>query len=310
MTQNTPPVVSAHAPNSCQYTVPTSRGDYLIQVSWPLSWNSDRTPPSDEAENDSSIHTIYLVDGNAYFFTATDIARRLECLGARKTVIVAIGYPVSKYLFNPRRAEDFTPPSADGKYEAPIGRDGKPQTGLTFGGASEFLGIIQKDIMSHVEEKLFPHISLRSGRKALFGHSYGGLFVLNAIFTKPDLFDTYIAASPSIWFNNLSIVQDQEKKFKERSSTGEPNPRLLITVGSGEQNLIQKPGESDDYFKKKKEFAEEKKMIDNAMEMAARLKNSPRLREVWKWEFEGEDHGGASTCGLQRGLTKFLDEPL
>lgn len=37
-------------------------------------------------------------------------------------------------------------------------------------------------------------------RLGLYGHSYGGLFVLYALLTKPHLFTHYIAASPSLWW--------------------------------------------------------------------------------------------------------------
>lgn len=252
--------------------------------------------------------TSYIVDGNVYFFSATDVVRRLEFMGGKKAVVVGIGYPITNSIFHRRRGADLTAPTKDGKYESPYGKDGKSQDDIEYGGASDFLEVIRKDIMTHVEKTLFPNIPLHQGRKALFGHSYGGLFTLNAIFTQPSLFDTFIAASPSIWFNDLSIVKEQEKAFREDKTPLERKPRLLITFGSGEQNLVQQPGETDEYFKKKQEFAEAKKMKDNALAMAERLRESPRVRQVWAWEFQGEDHGSAAPCGLQRGLVKFLDE--
>lgn len=36
------------APNTCQYTTETPRGDYLIQIAWPLCWSEDRVPPEDD----------------------------------------------------------------------------------------------------------------------------------------------------------------------------------------------------------------------------------------------------------------------
>lgn len=229
-------------------------------------------------------------------------------MGGKKAIIVAVGYPITNSIFHHRRGADLTAPSSDGKYEIPIGRDGQPQNDTVFGGASDFFDVIRKDIMSHVEGTLFPHVPLQRNRKALFGHSYGGLFTLNTLFTQPSAFDTFIAASPSIWWNNCGLVREQEPAFCKDTTNLDPKPRLLITFGSGEQNLVQQPGESDDYFEKKRKFAEEKKMKDNALAMAARLEKSGKFRQVWKWEFEGEDHGSAAPCALQRGLVKFLEE--
>lgn len=229
-------------------------------------------------------------------------------MGGKKAIIVAVGYPIKDCIFHARRGADLTAPSNDGKYEIPIGRGGQPQDDTAYGGASDFYDVIKKDIMSYIEETLFPHVPLKKNRKALFGHSYGGLFTLNTLFTQPSDFDTFIAASPSIWWNDRGLVREQEPAFYKADTRLDPKPRLLITFGSGEQNIVQQPGESDDLFDKKKKFAEEKKMKDNALEMAARLDKSGRFRQVWKWEFDGEDHGSAAPCALQRGLVKFLEE--
>lgn len=38
----------AGLPNTCEYTAHTKRGEYLIQVAWPLCWGEDRVPPENE----------------------------------------------------------------------------------------------------------------------------------------------------------------------------------------------------------------------------------------------------------------------
>ncbi|CAG1961465.1 unnamed protein product [Fusarium graminearum] len=293
---------NANAPNSCQFTLPTRRDEYLIQVSWPLCWSNERAPPEDD---NSTVSTVYIVDGNAYFFTATDIARRLELTHHTRVVLVAIGYPNKTCVFDKRRNGDLTPEASDGIYSVPPGPDGKPSLG-PFGGASDFLDIIDTQIRPYIEETLFPKVLLGSAPKALFGHSYGGLFTLNALFTQPDSFDTFIAASPSIWFNNKSIVQNQERDFHAHEPPTRQTPRLLVMFGGAEQTLIKLPGESNEKFDKKQKGAWERKMNDNARELVDRMKKSKKLRDVWMWEFEGEDHGGAAPCALQRGLFRFL----
>lgn len=49
MTQMTNALENGHLPNTCQYTARTNRGDYLIQVAWPLGWGEDRVQPKDDA---------------------------------------------------------------------------------------------------------------------------------------------------------------------------------------------------------------------------------------------------------------------
>lgn len=56
MTEVSVPGEPAQALNSCQYTAKTKRGDYLVQVSWPLTWSRERTAP--EGEDVSAISTM------------------------------------------------------------------------------------------------------------------------------------------------------------------------------------------------------------------------------------------------------------
>lgn len=247
------------------------------------------------------------MDGNAYFFTAVDVARRLEYTNDTRTVIVGIGYPSTRYVYDFRRGPDLTPPTVTGVYEKLIGSDGKAFD-IAFGEADEFLEFIRQDVMTHIHNKLFPQASLITGRKALFGHSYGGAFALNALYTMPTLFSTFIAASPEIWFNNNSLVREQEETFRRLESPVKPFPSLLMTWGSGRQHLKKRPDESEEAFKERESNAEDEKMRESAMALVSRLENCPSLRNVSTFEFPGEDHGSAAVTGLQWGLVKFLVE--
>lgn len=252
----------------------------------------------------------YLVDGNAYFLTATEISRRITFAWRQECIIVGIGYPITTSVFDMRRrAEDYTPPTKGGYDAEELAKRGNKRPDLEYGGASDFLDIIEKNIAPYVEEQVFPHLPLKTSRRMLFGHSFGGLFTLNALFTKPHLFDTFAAASPSIWWNDRSIVKEQEAAFVEGdgSDTKRP-PRLLVTYGSLEQDPTRRPGEADEEYELRKRLALEKRMKGNAIALAGRLKWCPRLRNVWLWEFLGEDHGGAAPTALQRALVKFLDD--
>lgn len=245
----------------------------------------------------------YVVDGNAFFFTTVDITRRLEFTHTARTIVVGIGYPpVTKYLYSWRRGPDLTPPTPDGQYEYPIGRDGKPRTDLSFGEADQFLDFIRTEVMPHVERDLFGHIELR--RKALFGHSYGGIFSLNALYTYPSLFDFYIAASPTIWWSNYALVKNQEADFLRLPPLASPRS-LMLTWGDNVQDLIREKDESEEAFGKRKSMAEEKEMRSSARALLGRLAECPNVSKTWSYEFPGEDHGSAAVVALQRGLAKF-----
>jgi predicted alpha/beta superfamily hydrolase len=43
---------------------------------------------------------------------------------------------------------------------------------------------------------------------AIVGESLAGLFVLETLFVEPEMFDTYIAFDPSLWWNNAALVEN------------------------------------------------------------------------------------------------------
>lgn len=141
---------------------------------------------------------VYLLDGDAA------LARIDEALLARldagdPPVIVAIGYEGDRQFDVLARAFDYTPAAPDAKPVAdPAGRPG--------GGADAFLDVVMQEIepAAAARAPLDPH------RRALWGHSYGGLCVLHAALTRPAAFDAFYAASPSLWWNYGSVLQEVE----------------------------------------------------------------------------------------------------
>ncbi|WP_377843756.1 alpha/beta hydrolase [Bosea sp. UC22_33] len=202
---------------------------------------------------------LVLVDGHALFPVAATAARlqaqRPEATGVGPAVLIGIGYPDGRPFDAERRQRDLLPVP---------------------GGADRFLDMIVEEVLPAVA-KLAP---LDPSRRALAGHSYGGLFVLHALFTRPGLFDALVAGSPSIWWQDRAILASEEAF---RSSGSGPAGRLLITVGSHEQapTLAVTP--------QRAERLAQARMRDNAAEMAERLTASGSVACDFI-EFPGENH--------------------
>lgn len=78
-------------------------------------------------------------------------------------------------------------------------------------------------------------------KQALFGHSFGGLFVLHALFTQSTLFSHYIASSASIWWNDYGLLHEYEKfKAELHSNTLDRLPKTLMIVGGDELDYMVK----------------------------------------------------------------------
>jgi pimeloyl-ACP methyl ester carboxylesterase len=99
------------------------------------------------------------------------------------------------------------------------------------GGADAFLAFIEGTLKPAIAQR----VKIDNRKQALFGHSYGGLFVLHVLLTKPDAFDTYVAASATVGYGEGQLSKEVEAA---RSRTYRKLPRrLLMTVGGLEASV-------------------------------------------------------------------------
>ena len=74
-----------------------------------------------------------------------------------------------------------------------------------------------------IRDELMPQIKGRyrtTDERAIVGESLAGLFVVETFLLEPDLFDTYIAFDPSLWWNNQKLVGDAGGLLRARPQTG------------------------------------------------------------------------------------------
>lgn len=69
------------------------------------------------------------------------------------------------------------------------------------GGSAAFRRFIAGELMPEVRRRYRV-----TGETAIMGESLAGLFVVETFLLQPDLFDTYIALSPSLWWNGEELV--------------------------------------------------------------------------------------------------------
>ena len=229
---------------------------------------------------------LYALDGNATFPTLALMGRfagaRGRAGGRTPPVIVGIGYPGDQ-PWNIARGRDYTPPT---------GAAGP----ATEGGADLFLDFIDKELKPLVAT-LAP---LDPAQQALYGHSYGGLCTLHALFTRPAMFQTYLAASPSIWYGERAVLSGMEG-FAKRVAALPAKPSLMLTVGELEQ-----PAASNAALEGREAIAAKRRMVDEARELASRLQADKTLTRVQFHLLAHENHGSAMFPAMARGLEFFL----
>lgn len=245
---------------------------------------------------------LYVLDGNAWTGVAGEIARVFE-YGAGPTLVVGIGYP-TKSLWAPRQRE------FDTTMESKTPPD---QPNWKTGGADKFLEFITATVKPQIEARF--HID--RSRQALFGHSLNGLFVLHVLFTKPDAFTTLIAASPSIWWGDFAILQ-QQQAFESKPLPATV-PYVLLTVGSKEGTfersekmraaLLAHPeilgGHSaDELMDMYEKLALSYRVVDAAREMAERL-NAQGVPAHFI-TYQDEEHNTEAPMAITRALEALL----
>ena len=144
---------------------------------------------------------LWLLDGNAVIGTAVD-AMRAQAFWPTGTnigwgALIAVGYPTDEAYDSFRRSWDLGPPPGQ---TYPAFHDGGPP--VKTGGGAEMARFLLEDVRAFLAEEL----PLDLSRQSLFGHSFGGLFTLWLLLTKPDAFANWIAASPAVTWENSFLL--------------------------------------------------------------------------------------------------------
>ncbi|MFC7335418.1 alpha/beta hydrolase [Rhodocista pekingensis] len=229
---------------------------------------------------------LHMLDGNAALGVLTEpLLENLDRDGP--PVLVAIGYETDRRFDVVARAFDYTPPTS------PAGETWENrERGRRGGGADAFLDLIEAEIKPRVAALA----AVDPARQALWGHSYGGLFTLHCLFTRPDRFSTYIAASPSLWWQD-GFILSEEARF-----TGAP-ARLLLTRGGAEGRRREgpRPAGGADAVRQAPPPGREGFPAHALPQMAARLRTLPGL-SVEVIEFPDLSHGEALAASLPPAL--------
>ena len=162
----------------------------------------------------------YLLDGNAALMETT--AGQLEALSRspHPVVVAYVAYDNDLRIDGGSRAFDYTP-------RRPGGEDAQqdPVAGRRNGGADAFLDLLEGAIVPRVEA-LAP---VDPARRALWGHSYGGVLALHALFSRPQAFSVYAATDPSLWWGGGYLLQEEQAVGAWPS----PRPGLWLWTGEG-----------------------------------------------------------------------------
>jgi predicted alpha/beta superfamily hydrolase len=219
-----------------------------------------RTPPGYDT-NKRAYPVFYMTDGDAHINHTGSTIEFLSRNG-RMSEMIVVG------ITNTDRTRDLTPTKGSG--------EGANQF-ATAGGADNFLKFIATELIPEIEKRyrVQPY-------RVLAGHSLGGLFVVHTMITRPELFNAYVAVSPSLQWGDEATLKRAEEFLKTRK---ELNVTLFTALGN-------EPGDIGDAFLLFKD---------------ALAKSNIKGFEWDAQQMTDEDHGSVVLRSHYAGLRKVYD---
>ena len=160
--------------------------------------------PQSYDNEQESFSVLYVLDGSEHFHHTTASAKFLA-VNDRIPEMLVVGIPSTT-----NRSLNLTPPAE--------GQD----AGIS--GANDFLRFLTDELIPWVDERYRTR-----QHTILVGHSQGGLFALHALMTQPDVFDSYIAISPMLNWDDQAMVAKAETFFE---NTPELTADLYMAMGN------------------------------------------------------------------------------
>lgn len=170
--------------------------------------------PTGYQSGDDRYPVMYLLDGTAHFHHVTGIVDFMTRQRLISPMIVVA-------LVNTDRVRDFTP------------TQDQSQAGANFsnaGGAQNFLSFLSDELIPYIDKNF-----RTQDYRILVGHSFGGLFAVDALLTRPDVFNGYIAISPTFWWNDSYLSRLARISFKENPDMKD---FLYVTMGNEGERMM------------------------------------------------------------------------
>ncbi len=148
---------------------------------------------------------IYLLDGDKNFTGVVGMIDLLSTVNGNSFFpeMIVVG------ILNTDRFRDLTP-----THEI-SGLWVDSAAGKRSGGGDAFMAFIEKELMPHIDS-LYPIGKYRM----MIGHSLGGLMAINTMIHHRELFNSYVAIEPSMWWDNQRLLHESGQTLITGSYAG------------------------------------------------------------------------------------------
>jgi predicted alpha/beta superfamily hydrolase len=149
---------------------------------------------------------LYLLDGDAHF---QSVSALIQILGTGVNGTNVMPEMIVVAIPNTDRTRDLTPTHSE------MVNGEKTGSFKNSGGGPHFLRFIRDELIPRIESNY-----RTNSYRMLIGHSFGGITVINALYTMPEIFDAYISIDPSLWWDEKILLRKADSIFTNRSYLG------------------------------------------------------------------------------------------
>jgi predicted alpha/beta superfamily hydrolase len=175
--------------------------------------------PKSYSKSDKKFPILILTDSDYSFPLVTSINRRLN---VEEYILIGISYSKGEKS-TISRTRDYTPTYSPNEL-----RGHSKESRLASGKADDFVAFIKNDVFLFLENTYRVDMT----KKVFAGHSFGGLLASYMLVTTPDLFEYYLAGSPSLWYDNHCIMKFEDEYSKTESDM---KANIFMCIGADEE---------------------------------------------------------------------------
>ena len=228
---------------------------------------------------------IYLLDGDAHFDYVVGMMHQLSQINGNMICpeMIVVGIP------NTDRLRDLAPThmSLDILQDSNFGE--------TSGGGEKFISFIEKELIPHIDS-LYPTAPYRM----FIGHSIGGLMVIYSLLNHSNLFNSYLAIEPSLWWDDQVILKQAQQTLDTKDLNGK---RLYVAMANGlptnvDTSQIRKDTSTSVLIRHPVSILEFIDLLKN--------KSKNGLLSDWKY-YEQDNHGSVPLIATYDALHFFFD---
>lgn len=225
---------------------------------------------------------LYLLDGDAHFPSVMGMIQQLSEVNGNSICpnMIIVG------ITNTNRMRDLTPT---------IATMGDSAFVRNSGGGENFTDFIEKELIPHIDSN-YPTAPYRM----LIGHSLGGLMVINTLVHRPQLFTSYIAIDPSLWWGNHKLLDESAEVMLKQHFEGKT---LSLTMAH-----TMPPDFDTAKVRKETSFSPRLDHVKSVLKFSDMLKSNPQNGLRWDWKYyKNDSHGSVPLIAAYDALHFIFD---